>query len=213
MSPLLEFALLAFSSLFTTVDPLGVMPIYMTMLDELDEAEARQMARRAVLVATLTLVLFAFAGRLIFGFFGISVNGLRIVGGVIFFVIGYDMLQAHVSRTKHDEESTTEYARDMAITPLGIPMIAGPGAITAVLVLMQDAANVVQQGVLMLTIAAVMGITLAMMFSGKRILAFLGDSGTKVLMRLMGLIIMVVAVEFFFAGVTPFVQEMLMLEP
>ncbi|MGE5175517.1 MAG: MarC family protein [Hyphomicrobiales bacterium] len=195
-----EFALLSFVSLFTMVNPLGVVPVYVTMTGALTPAEARRVALKASLTATLVLLVFAVGGRMIFRFFHISIDSLRIVGGILFFLIGYEMLQARLSRTKHDAETTSEYIEDIAITPLGIPMIAGPGAITSVILLMNESVSIPHRVALFAALGVVMALTYAILVGAKRVAAALGESGNKVLTRLMGLIVMVIAVEFFFAG-------------
>ncbi|MFP4321076.1 MAG: MarC family protein [Anaerolineales bacterium] len=211
MDNTLEFGLLAFTSLFTMVNPPGVIPVYIAMTAELSPAQRRDVARKATLVAMLTLMAFALTGQLIFSFFNISVNSLRIVGGVIFFRIGYEMLGAQLSPTKFDAESESAYVTDIAITPLAIPIISGPGAITTAILLFQDSADIAQKGVLFAVIAGIAAITFVVLRSGERIMQTLGDSGNKVMMRLMGLIVMVIAVEFFFAGLRPILRDILML--
>ncbi len=115
------------------------------------------------------------------------------------------------ARIKFDTESESEYMTDIAITPLAIPIIAGPGAITTAILLFQDGANLAERGVLFLMIALIMGITFVVLRSGEGIMRTLGDSGNKVMMRLMGLIVMVIAVEFFFAGLRPIVRDIWLL--
>lgn len=209
MTDLLEFGFLVFTSLFTVVNPLGVIPIYISMTSQLSEAEAQRTARKAALVAFITLVLFALTGEVIFNFFSISVSSLRVAGGVLFGIVGYEMLRARISRTRMDEEHSTEYAGDIAITPLAIPMICGPGAITVVIVLMQDAHGLGRRLVLFGVIGLVMLLTWIVLSGRRAIMRVLGEDGNKVMMRLMGLIVMVIAVEFFFAGLTPMVRTML----
>ena len=126
-SPLLEFALLSFVSMFTMVNPVGVIPVYTAMTSKLSPHESHRVARKATLTAFAILLTFALTGQFIFRFFSISINSLRVVGGVIFFIMGYEMLQAHLSRTQFDDEETHEYVNDISITPLGIPIICGPG--------------------------------------------------------------------------------------
>ncbi len=212
MDELLNFALLSFASLFSVVNPVGVVPVFITMTAGLERVAVRRTATRAVVTSFLILLTFALTGQMLFQFFGISVNSLRVVGGVIFFFIGYDMLQARLSRTKLDEESEPEYVSDIAITPLAIPIISGPGAITTIIVRMGDAPNLLSQVAVLGVTLLVMLITLALLIGGERVMRTLGDSGSKVLMRLMGLIVMSIAVEFFFGGLTPIVREMLLIE-
>lgn len=213
MNEYLSYALVAFTSFFTLINPLGTMPVFMTMTGELTPEQRFKTARKAVLVAFFTLVAFAFSGKLLFDFFGISVNALRIVGGIIFFLMGQDMLQARLSKTKVNEDEVKSYVDDISVTPLAIPMICGPGAITNSIILMQDAQDVFTKGVLIAVIALVLGITLLVLWSSSKVMKWLGETGNKVMMRLMGLIVMVIAVEFFFSGLTPILQNIFNVNP
>lgn len=212
MEKLFEFGLLAFTSIFTMINPIGVIPVYTSMTSGIPSKDAKFVAIKAVITATITLLLFAYSGRFIFEFFQISVNGLRVVGGIIFFMAGFDMLQARLIRTKSDQETTTDFANDIAITPLAIPLICGPGAITAAIVMMNDAHLIAQKLVLTGVIILVLSITLFVLLSARKIMKFLGDSGNKVLMRIMGLIVMVIAVEFFFSGLKPILRNIFMIK-
>jgi multiple antibiotic resistance protein len=205
----LSFALLAFTSFFTLINPLGVIPIFVAMTTDLDERHRAKTARKASFVALLTIVIFALTGQLLFKFFGISVNSFRMVGGIIFFFMGMDMLQARLTRTKLKKSEVKTYVNDISITPLAIPMICGPGAITNAIVLMEDAAGFDQKVILLAAIFVIMLITyLALKYSSK-ITTLIGETGNNVMMRLMGLIVMVIAVEFFFAGLKPIVKDII----
>lgn len=209
MDNLFQFGLLAFTSIFTMVNPVGVIPVYTGLTSSMNERDARHVAYKAVFIALMTLLTFAFSGSFIFNFFQISVNSLKVVGGIIFFMAGYDMLQARFVRTKDDSETIKDFAKDVAITPLAIPIISGPGAITAAIVMMNDAPTMIQKLTLVIALSLVLFITLLFLLSARRIIKFLGESGNKILMRIMGLIVMVIAVEFFFGGLKPIVQNML----
>lgn len=206
-SEITDFIFLAFTSLFTMVNPLGILPVYTGLTSKLPASEAKAVAIKAIITAIITLVVFAVLGRFIFDFFQISVNALRIVGGVVFFMAGYDMLQARLIRTKSSEESVTEFANDIAITPLAIPMICGPGAITATMILMNDAHDMTKKLILLGTILVIMLITLVFLLSSRKVINALGENGNKVLMRIMGLIVMVIAVEFFLGGLKSYVID------
>lgn len=206
MSFSLEFFLLVFATFITLINPFGVMPVFMTMTGSLSAQEKRKTATKAVVTAFITLLVFAFAGKFIFDFFSISANAFRMVGGIIFFVMGWDMLQARLIRTKMDSESVKEYVTDISITPLGIPMICGPGAITNSIILMDKAASPADAITLIGTILLVLLITLIVLFSSVKITKILGDTGNKVMMRIMGLIVMVIALEFFFSGLIPILE-------
>ena len=205
---LLTVALLYFASFFSLINPLGSMPVFLTMTSNLNKKERSRTAIKAVLTAFITLMIFAFGGQMLFQFFGISVDSFRIVGGIIFFMMGYDMLNARLSSLKnlnHDE--VKDYVDDISITPLGIPMIAGPGAITNSIVLMQDSETLTMKLVLIAVIVFTMLLTLAIYIGGSTIVKFLGETGNKIMLKLMGLIVMVIAVEFFFAGLTPILRN------
>ncbi len=208
---LYTFALLVFTSFFTIINPLGTMPIFMTMTASLSKERRKQTAKKATLVAFFTILAFAFSGQILFNFFGISVNSFRIVGGVIFFTMGWDMLQARLGSFKHTENEDTidAYVEDISITPLAIPMICGPGAITNAIILMEDASEMQQKIVLILVIAAILFLTYLILVGASKITEKLGSTGNKVMMRLMGLIVMVIAVEFFFSGLKPIILEII----
>jgi len=204
---LYTFALLIFTSFFTIINPLGTMPIFMTMTASLSKERRKQTAKKATIVAFFTIIAFAFSGQILFNFFGISVNSFRIVGGVIFFAMGWDMLQARLGTFKHtdNEEKIDAYVEDISITPLAIPMICGPGAITNAIILMEDASEISQKVVLISVIAIILLLTYLILVGASKITEKLGPTGNKVMMRLMGLIVMVIAVEFFFSGLKPII--------
>lgn len=207
MNEVLSFALLAFTSFFTLINPLGTMPIFLTMTAELDVDHRTRTARKASIVAFITIVIFAFTGQLLFRFFGISVNSFRMVGGVIFFLMGMDMLQARLGKVKVKDSEVHSYVDDISITPLAIPMICGPGALTNAIVLMEDANTLPLKAALIGSVLVVMVITYLILYSSSKIIRLLGQTGINVMMRLMGLIVMVIAVEFFFSGLKPILQD------
>ncbi len=210
MNEIFTFGLLSFTSFFTLINPLGSMPVFMTMTAELEQPDRIKTAKKATLVAFIVIVAFAFSGQLLFNFFGISVNSFRIVGGVIFFIMGMDMLHARIGKVKIKESEIKSYVNDISITPLAIPMICGPGAITNAIVLMEDATSPAQKIVLIFMLSLVMLLTYVIYYSSSRIIKFLGETGNNVMMRLMGLIVMVIAVEFFFSGLKPIIKEMML---
>jgi len=209
MSQLIAFSLVVFTSFFTLLNPLGVMPVYMTMTASLSNAQRTKTAKKAVIVAFLTLVAFALSGDFLFKFFGISVNSFRMVGGIIFFQMGYDMLNARLGGFKVAPDEIKEYVNDISITPLAIPMITGPGAITNAIVLMDDANTWQKKAALFGVMAFVFFIVYICLWSAARIVRVMGETGNKIMMRLMGLIVMVIAIEFFFAGLGPILKDIL----
>lgn len=209
METLIPFALLCFTTFFTLTNPLGTMPVFLTMTSGMGEAQRQSVVKRATIVAFVTLVVFAVAGQLLFRFFGISTNGLRMAGGIIIFVIGYDMLQARVAKVKLKEEEIKTYANDISVTPFAIPMLCGPGAIANAILLMEDAKTFSMKTVLIGSIALVYLLSFLILRASTKILKILGETGNNVMMRLMGLILMVIAIECFVSGFRPVLIDIL----
>ena len=200
MNDLLSFGLLCFTSFFTLTNPIGVMPIFMTMTMDLSDVERKKVALKAPIVSFVILVVFAISGDFLFRFFGISINSLQIVGGIIFLFMGMDMLQARLVKTKVKESEVKSYVNDISVTPLAIPLICGPGTITNAIVLWNQSTTWEMKLLMLFVIIIVMLIVYGMLRGSSKILKLMGETGTNVMMRLMGLIVMVIAIEFFFHG-------------
>jgi multiple antibiotic resistance protein len=207
MDAYLTFALLCFTSFITIINPLSTLPVFLTMTNSFAPERRKVIATRAVFTAFLAMVFFAFAGEFIFKFFHITANGFRVVGGIIFFRMGSEMLDAKISRVKISKPEIKEYTTDITITPLAIPMICGPGAITNSILLMEQSKTIAEKIIIVITMLAVCLLMLITLRGGSALARFLGDTGMKVMMRIMGLILMVIAVEFFFSGLKPILQD------
>ncbi len=200
MEEYLKFGVYAFTALFSIVNPIGAIPVFGSMTLNIERTEVKTIAFKASILATATMLAFAILGELILKFFGISIASFKIAGGIIFFMMGHDMLQAKISKTKMTEEEEKAYSDDIAITPLAIPMLCGPGAITTVIVLMGEA-NDFPTKIVVVSVILLIGLTTYLsLVSGKKLLALLGESGGKIVLRLMGLIVMVIAVEYITSG-------------
>src|ERR1017187_8878998 len=136
-TPLVRFSLLALSSIFFLVDPFAAIPSFLAITESAEPARRKRMARKAALTCFIVLTSFALGGQLIFRMFGITLPAFEVAGGLILLLIGLDMLQAKRSPTQEASGDTEEAAakEDAGIVPLGIPMLAGPGAISSVMVL------------------------------------------------------------------------------
>ena len=209
MDTLLPFALLCFTSFFTLTNPLGSMPVFLTMTNGMSDDERKTIVRRATIVSFITLMVFTFSGQFLFKFFGISTNGFRIAGGIIIFTIGFDMLQARYSKAKLKDDEVKTYVNDISITPLAIPMLCGPGAIANGIMLMEDANTLIKKILLVSVIASVYFITFLILRASTRLNKYMGETGNNVMMRLMGLILMVIAVECFVSGFKPIMIDIL----
>ena len=205
----MEQLLFIFTSLFTMINPLAAVPLYISLTQDLGRHARRKVILTACFTAFIAMVLFALAGEALFSFFGINVNALRVVGGILFFIMGFEMLRGRSVPKKLDQESEDDYGHDVAITPLAIPMICGPGAITMVILFMQEAKST-QHTLTVIGAIFLVCLSAAAIFAvGQTLLKRLGKIGASVMMRLMGLVMMLIAVEFFFAGISHYVKLVL----
>ena len=195
----LEFALLAITSVFFLVDPFAVIPLFLAVTADSTASERRAVARRSAFTCAIVLCSFALAGSLIFKMFGITLPAFKIAGGIILMGIGLDMLQAKQSGTKATAEEQQEGAekQDASIIPLGMPMLAGPGAISTVMVLVGESHSLWQHAVIYATI-------LLTSFISFMILSGADGVRKRILMRLMGLLLVALAVQFVVNGLTDF---------
>lgn len=189
-------------SLWVIVDPPGNILAYLTLSAGLTPEEARTLARRACLFSFLVLTTFIVAGRLVLAFFGITLPAFQIAGGLILFRIAFDMLEArgHFNRLDTSSSLVAEDYRDVALVPLAVPLLSGPGAISTVLVLTSRSRNLMEDGLIFLALALVMLSTYAAFRFAEPLLALLKDTGIRLLTRLMGLILAALAVQFVLDG-------------
>lgn len=209
MDNLLPFAFVCLTSFFTLTNPLGTMPVLLSMTQGMDKAQRNSIVKRSIFIAIIILVGFTICGQVLFSLFGISTNGFRIAAGVVIMKIGYDMLQARYSHVKLKDDEVKVYANDISITPLAIPMLCGPGAIANGIMLMDDATTWAMKGVLLGSIIFIYFLVYLILSASSKLTKVLGDTGNNVMMRLMGLILMVIAVECFVAGLKPIVIEVI----
>lgn len=201
-SPIVRFSLLAFSSIFFLVDPFAALPTFLAVTEGADAAKRRRMAGKASLTALLFLSAFAVGGQYIFKLFGITLPAFEIAGGIILLLIGLDMLEAKRSATQEASGDTVAAAskEDAGIVPLGIPMLAGPGSITSVMVLVGQAQTKWQMMAILGAIAVTAGICYLVLGNSDRVARALGDTGIRILVRIMGLLLVALAVQYFVNG-------------
>ena len=203
MSHLLTFGILALTSVFFVVDPLAVLPVFLAMTAHETPEQRRRTALRASLASGITLIAFALAGHLIFRAFGISLGAFKIAGGVLLFLLALDMMQARQSRTKTTPEERREGIdkEDVAIIPLAIPLLSGPGAIATVMVLMAQRPDWTYAVPVLVSIVLTSAATYALLRGASWLEHRLSRTFMNVLMRVMGLILAAVAVEFVVGGI------------
>lgn len=205
----LKFALVALSAVFFVIDPMAIVPIFLTITASDAPAQRRRTAARATFAAWVTLSVFALAGGLIFKAFGISLGAFKIAGGLMLLLMAVDMMRATTSptRTTAEEQGEASARDDVAIFPLAIPMLAGPGAIATVMVLMSRAA-----WHLLPTIAVFVAVTVSciatwlLMRSAASAERLLPKTLRRALERVMGLLLAAVAVEFIAGGIRDMLQ-------
>ena len=198
----LSFFLLTFSSLFTLLNPIGIVPIILSLTESSNLQEYNKIIRKSTLFACLILLVFALMGKLIFSFYGITVYAFKIAGGILFLRIGINMVEVTMSRTKSTPKESEEAANneDIALTPIGIPLIAGPGAITSVMILSAQATTFTHKLIFYLNIVLTLFITFILLKIAKKLTKILGTTGLRVIERIMGMILMVVAIQFIIDG-------------
>lgn len=194
----LQFGLLAFTSIFFLVDPLAAVPTFLVITSGDGAAERRRTAKTAAVACCVVLLGFAFAGTIIFRLFGITLVAFKIAGGVILMLIGLDMLRARRSPTKETLDETREGAEkeNAGIIPLGIPMLAGPGSISTVMVLMGQSTAWWQTAFICVAVAITSILSYWILAGADRVRRYLGETGSRVLTRLMGLLLTAIAVQF-----------------
>lgn len=202
MTNLTQFALVTLTSVLFIVDPIAVIPTYL-VITQGETAEQRAVtARRSCIAAALILIAFALGGTLIFELFGITIEAFRIAGGLILWVVAMDMLHGE----RRTQESRPEIAEgqvkeDVAVTPLAMPMLAGPGAISTIMVLAGQARTVPEKIVVHASIVVTLVISWIVLRVGERVVVRMGQTGIRVMTRIMGLLLAAIAVQFVITGV------------
>jgi multiple antibiotic resistance protein len=202
MDELAQFALVTLTSVLFIVDPVAVVPTYLVITQGDSRDERRRTARRACVAMTILLVIFAATGNFIFQMFGITLPAFRTAGGLILWLVAMDMLHGQ-RRTQEGREEVVEgrTKEDVAVTPLAVPMLAGPGAISTVIVLSGQARGLSETLIVYAAIAATGVITYVVLWLGQPLLGRLGKTGIRVMTRIMGLILAAIAVQFVLSGI------------
>jgi multiple antibiotic resistance protein len=192
-------------SVFALVDPIGTLPFYVALTQGFPDADRREVVRRAVVVVGVILTLFALVGRFLFAAFGFSLGAFEIAGGMILFLVAYDMIRGEMTRTKlSDSDRSEALARpdDVAVVPLGIPLLAGPGAISTVMIYEGNTGgDPFAIAATFLAIAVTTALTFVILWYGASILRRVGPVGVGAIARVMGLLLAAVAVQFVLNGV------------
>jgi multiple antibiotic resistance protein len=199
----IDFAIIAFSSLFSIINPISTAPIFVGMTEGV-ASQRKRIAWTTTLASGVTLALFAVAGGAIFAFFGITVPAFQIAGGILFTLMSIQTLINGKDDETHEMEGS-----DPSVVPLAIPMIAGPGAISTVMVLVGQAQNYSRFFGLAIAILLNVILTLVVLLASPWIVKWIGVNGKKIVNKVMGLITAVIGIQFVINGVTTIVIDIL----
>jgi len=203
-SAYIEFFIRAFAGVFVILDPFGASTHFLALTSRQTDEAKRNIVKRTCFVAFGILLFFTLAGGALFKYFGITLSALKVAGGILLFSVAFSMLRGRRSETRSTPEEEKEHAEleDIAIVPMAIPILSGPGAITTVMVLAGEAGSVINVGILISVILLSILITYLMLLHSKFLLHVLRQTGIKILTRIMGLIMSVIAVQFVINGLS-----------
>ena len=206
---MIEYAALitAFTTLFVIIDPIGLAPLFVALTQGMTAKQRRAIAVRSCLVAIGILLLFALAGEGILGFIGISMPAFRVAGGVLLFLTALDMLFERRQKRREDtaeEEEETEPDHDPSVFPLAVPLIAGPGAIATIILLVGQTDSALGFVAMFSVLLAVMAITFGLFMASSLIERFLSKTAINVVTRLLGMLLAALSVQFILDGLRSF---------
>ena len=194
-----------FLTFFVVVDPIGLVPLFGALTAGASHEYRQRMAVKGVLIAALVLLFFAVSGFAVLRVLGIGLSAFRIAGGILLFLLAIDMVFARHSGLRSTTQRETEEARgrnDISVFPLAIPLLAGPGALTSLLLMLSAAhGRLVAIGLLLGILAVVLAITLAVLLFSERLLALMGETGANVVTRLLGVLLTALAVQYVLTGI------------
>ena len=195
----------AFVTLFVIVDPIAVAPLFIALTEDNSDEERRAMAVKAVIIAGVTLIVFAVAGEIFLRSLGITLAAFRIAGGILLFMLAVEMVFAHKSgirTTTSGEEAEAIRKKDVSVFPVGIPLLAGPGAMASIILLVgRHSGDVVHQAAVIVVLLLVLAISLFMLLAATRIVKYLGVTGVNVISRVFGIVLGALAVQYVVDGV------------
>ena len=202
---ILELFLTAFTTLFVAVGPLEVVPLFLALTGNASAKERRSVALTATGTASAVLFLFAFGGVQLLGLLGVGLPAFRTAGGILLMMVAADLLLAKhsgISSITTQEEQEAKNRAGIAVVPLAIPLIAGPGSMTAIVLLMSKVHTIAQGAAVMAALVIVMALTLLCMLSGGRLMKILGVTGSNAVARVSGILLAALAMQFIFDGLS-----------
>ncbi len=187
----------ALVGVFVIVNPFGNVPLFISLTQRFTSAERRNAIIKSVVIATAILLVFALIGKVLFDLLSVTLDALRIAGGLLLLAIAFDMLMGRSPASKIDAEEERE---SVAVTPMATPLLAGPGAMATVMILMNDAGTTVLKGSVMLAILIAMAAAFAILIHSERVYGIIRKDGARVLTKIMGIVLATIAVEMAMNG-------------
>lgn len=207
MIELVKYFVILYGGLFAITNPVGAVPVFLGVTHDLSRGERHEIATKTAITVALTLITFALIGQWIFRFFGSSTDAFAIAGGILLFKMAMEMLSGKLSTVKISKEETEEFSEEVvtleevAVIPLAIPLISGPGAITTVMIYMAKSPSIPAKATVIASIVAIAVTVWLVLCSANGIKARLGRVGIKVMTRMMGLILTSMAVQMIINGI------------
>ncbi|PVZ70610.1 MarC family protein [Pelagibaculum spongiae] len=199
---MLETYTIAFTTFFATIGPLDVVAIFIGLTATSSAASRRAMAIKGSIIATLILVFFALVGQFILDNLGISLAALKVAGGILLLLIGIDLVFSPAASAAEEESQESDEKQDISVFPLATPLIGGPGAMGAAILLMADnTGHWGDQGVVILALVSVTALTLVLLLLANRVQQLFGLTGMHVISRVFGVLLTALAVQFMFDGI------------
>ena len=198
-----ELFLSAFVTLFVVIDPPGCAPIYAGLTKGASAQQARSMALRATMIASIILLIFALFGQELLSALHIELNSFRIAGGLMLFCIAFDMVfekRTQRRESRAEKIAATPEIEDVSVFPMAMPMLAGPGAIAAIMLLMNEADGLTESIEVLAALAAVLVITAASLVAAGPLIRLLGDKVEAVITRLLGVLLAALAAQYVIDG-------------
>jgi multiple antibiotic resistance protein len=188
----------ALVGVFVIVNPFGNVPLFISLTQKFTTQERRTSIVKSMVIATAILLVFALIGQTLFSLLNVTLNSLRIAGGLLLLYIAFDMLMGKSPSSKIDPDEERE---SVAVTPMATPLLAGPGAMTTVMILMNEASGPVQQGSILIAIMIAMAAAFAILINSEWMYRVIRKDGARVLTKIMGIVLATIAVEMATSGI------------
>ncbi len=198
MNELLKYSLTVFIGFFAIMNPIANIPIFLSLVQDADNSTKKKINKKATITAFLIVLIFAILGKFIFEIFGITIPAFKITGGILVFYVGFEMLQSKKSTVKHLQYISVD--ENIAISPLAIPILAGPGTIVTAMNFVTDA-DYLHIGIVILIFAIMCYLTFIAFGLGVIIVKKIGNNVITVIGKIMGLIIAIIGVNMIIEGI------------